>query len=91
MKKKLISLKELRANPYGNSQASSADISKVEKEINEKEVRKRRLLRDARAKVEKRKLIKDNIRELCETDENSTKMFTFTIRLSHKFNMIKGE
>ena len=74
LKKKLISLKELRANPYGNSQASSADISKVEKEINEKEVRKRRLIRDANHKVKKRKQLKESIKEICDSDEKAAKI-----------------
>ena len=72
LNKHLFNLRESKSD--GFSKVDNSDIEDVKKKINEKEVRKRRLLRDARAKVEKRKLIKDNIRELCETDEKAAKI-----------------
>ena len=74
LKKKLVSMKECRANPYGSSQVSLTDISKVEKEINEKEVRKRRLIRDANHKVKKRKQLKENLKAICDSDEKAAKI-----------------
>ena len=89
LKKKLISFKELRANPYGSSQVSLADISKIEKEINEKEVRKRRLIRDANLKVKKRKQLKESIKEICDSDEKAAKILkTFNREVTGRQRLI---
>ena len=73
MKQQLIRLKELRYQ-NGYAQVSLQDISKLEAEINKKEVRKRRLIRDANDQRNKRKKTKENIKEICDTDENAAKI-----------------
>ena len=73
LKQQLIRLKELRYQ-NGYAQVSLQDISKLEAEINKKEVRKRRLIRDANDQRNKRKKTKENIKEICENDENAAKI-----------------
>ena len=73
LKQQLIRLKELRYQ-NGYAQVSLQDISKLEAEINKKEVRKRRLIRDANDQRNKRKKTKENIKEICDTDENAAKI-----------------
>ena len=58
----------------GFSDVNLADIRKLETSINEKEVKKRRLIRDAKYQANKRKRTKENIQTVCNNDEKAAKL-----------------